>query len=214
MYSETTATMRLLVITLSNIGDAVMTTPVIVALRQQYPDAIIDIVTDARACELFEHMPGKGTVFLKDKQAGWGGTARLVQPSLGSDPALVVTGAAANGFVQITMATVTNQSGLVFRLRNASNYWAIVAAPPFATWNVIRVVDGETETIGNVGLAPVIDRTVIALWLGHESVETTQIYLHADMRLKEQALSRITPVDVKPGRYRPDDDLLAFLEGL
>ena len=59
-----------------------------------------------------------------------------------------------------------------------------------------------------------IDRSVIALWLGHESVETTQMYLHADLRLKEQALSRITPVDVKPGRYRPDDELLAFLEGL
>ncbi|MBM4319080.1 MAG: integrase [Deltaproteobacteria bacterium] len=59
-----------------------------------------------------------------------------------------------------------------------------------------------------------VDRTVIALWLGHESVETTQIYLHADQRLKEQALSRTTPLGVTPGRYRPDDDLLAFLEGL
>lgn len=72
-------TNQILVITLSNIGDAVMTTPVIVALRQQYPNASIDIVTDARASELFEHMPGKGTVFLKDKQAGWRGTARLVK---------------------------------------------------------------------------------------------------------------------------------------
>ena len=59
-----------------------------------------------------------------------------------------------------------------------------------------------------------IDRSVIALWLGHESVETTQMYLHADLRLKEQALSQITPLDVKPRRYRPDDKLLAFLEGL
>jgi integrase len=59
-----------------------------------------------------------------------------------------------------------------------------------------------------------IDPTVIALWLGHESVETTQMYLHADLRLKEQALSRTAPVDAKSGRYRPDDTLLAFLEGL
>ena len=59
-----------------------------------------------------------------------------------------------------------------------------------------------------------IDPTVIALWLGHESVETTQMYLHADLSLKEQALSRTAPVDVKSGRYRPDDKLLAFLEGL
>lgn len=59
-----------------------------------------------------------------------------------------------------------------------------------------------------------VDRAVIALWLGHESVETTQMYLHADMRLKEQALARTTPADVKPGRYRPPDQLLAFLERL
>lgn len=59
-----------------------------------------------------------------------------------------------------------------------------------------------------------IDRSVIALWLGHESVETTQMYLHADLRLKEQALARTTPIGVTPARYRPDDQLLAFLEGL
>ena len=59
-----------------------------------------------------------------------------------------------------------------------------------------------------------VDRSVIALWLGHESVETTQMYLHADMRLKEQALSRTKPLKVRPGRYRPKDKLLAFLESL
>jgi integrase/recombinase XerD len=59
-----------------------------------------------------------------------------------------------------------------------------------------------------------IDRSVIALWLGHESVETTQMYLHADLRLKEQALARIVPLGVKPRRYRPNDRLLAFLESL
>ena len=59
-----------------------------------------------------------------------------------------------------------------------------------------------------------VDRSVIALWLGHESVETTQIYLHADMRLKEQALSRTLPHGVRPGRFKPADKLLAFLEGL
>jgi integrase/recombinase XerD len=59
-----------------------------------------------------------------------------------------------------------------------------------------------------------VDQSVIALWLGHESLETTQIYLHADMRLKEKALSRITAPAASPGRYRPDDQLLAFLEAL
>lgn len=59
-----------------------------------------------------------------------------------------------------------------------------------------------------------VDRSVIALWLGHESVETTQMYLHADLRLKEQALSHVTPLGVKPCRYRPEDHLLGFLESL
>jgi site-specific recombinase XerD len=59
-----------------------------------------------------------------------------------------------------------------------------------------------------------VDRTVIALWLGHESPETTRMYLHADMRLKEKALSRTEPLGVKLVRYRPDDQLLAFLESL
>jgi site-specific recombinase XerD len=59
-----------------------------------------------------------------------------------------------------------------------------------------------------------VDRAVIALWLGHESVETTQIYLHADMKMKELALAKTTNVDVPPGRYHPDDELLAFLKGL
>jgi site-specific recombinase XerD len=59
-----------------------------------------------------------------------------------------------------------------------------------------------------------VDRTVIALWLGHESVETTQIYVHADMRLKENALARVAPTASRPGRYRPDDALLSFLEAL
>jgi integrase/recombinase XerD len=59
-----------------------------------------------------------------------------------------------------------------------------------------------------------VDQSVIALWLGHESVETTQIYIHADMRLKEKALSRVAAPTAHPGRYRPDDQLLAFLEAL
>ena len=58
------------------------------------------------------------------------------------------------------------------------------------------------------------DITVIALWLGHESVTTTQIYLQADMTLKQQALDRTTPPASVPGRYKPPDQLLAFLEAL
>jgi integrase/recombinase XerD len=56
--------------------------------------------------------------------------------------------------------------------------------------------------------------TVIALWLGHEQVATTNAYLHADMTHKQQAIDRTKPLAAKPGRYRPPDALLAFLDGL
>lgn len=59
-----------------------------------------------------------------------------------------------------------------------------------------------------------IDRAVIALWLGHESVETTQIYLDADLKAKEIALARTAPHNTRGRRFRPKDRLLAFLEGL
>jgi len=59
-----------------------------------------------------------------------------------------------------------------------------------------------------------VDRTVIAMWLGHESVETTQMYLHADMNLKEKALSHTTPLGTPPTRFQPADPLLSFLESL
>jgi site-specific recombinase XerD len=59
-----------------------------------------------------------------------------------------------------------------------------------------------------------VDPAVIALWLGHENVETTQIYIHADMRMKEKALARVAAPATPSSRFRPDDQLLAFLEGL
>jgi len=58
------------------------------------------------------------------------------------------------------------------------------------------------------------DITVIALWLGHEQVTTTSAYLHADMTQKERAIARTTPLATKPGRYRPSDTVLAFLQAL
>jgi len=58
------------------------------------------------------------------------------------------------------------------------------------------------------------DITVIALWLGHEQIATTNIYLHADMSHKQRAIDRTRPLDSRQGRYRPPDALLAFLEAL
>jgi site-specific recombinase XerD len=59
-----------------------------------------------------------------------------------------------------------------------------------------------------------VDTSVIALWLGHADVQTTQIYLRADLTLKEKALARTKPTNARPGRYRPPDTLLAWLEAL
>lgn len=59
-----------------------------------------------------------------------------------------------------------------------------------------------------------VDRSLIAIWLGHESLETTQIYLDANLAMKEEILAKTRPVESKPGRYQPDDQLLSFLKAL
>jgi hypothetical protein len=59
-----------------------------------------------------------------------------------------------------------------------------------------------------------VEQSVIALWLGHESIETTQVYLDANFELKQRVLDKVTPLNGTPGRYRPDDKLLAFLRSL
>ncbi len=59
-----------------------------------------------------------------------------------------------------------------------------------------------------------VDVAVIALWLGHEDIRSTQTYLHADLAIKERALAATNPTSVKPGRFKPSDPLLAFLEAL
>ena len=59
-----------------------------------------------------------------------------------------------------------------------------------------------------------VDTSVIALWLGHAGVRSTDAYIHADITIKEKALSLTTPAAAKPGRYRPTGKMLAFLESL
>lgn len=59
-----------------------------------------------------------------------------------------------------------------------------------------------------------VDRTVIALWLGHETTETVDVYLHANLEMKERALAKTADTNTKQGRYRPDDEVLAFLKSL
>ena len=59
-----------------------------------------------------------------------------------------------------------------------------------------------------------VDRSVIALWLGHETLQTVDVYVHANLQMKEQALAKTVPLDVRWNKYRPDDELLAFLKSL
>jgi integrase/recombinase XerD len=95
---------------------------------------------------------------------------------------------------------------------------ALYAARAADTCASIRAKHVTTHTLRHTAamrlLLSGVDVTVIALWLGHEQVSTTSCYLHADMTQKEQAIARVAPPSTKPGRYRPIDPLLAFLEGL
>jgi integrase/recombinase XerD len=59
-----------------------------------------------------------------------------------------------------------------------------------------------------------VDIHTIALWLGHESIKSTEVYLHADNKLKQRAIDRTAPTGTQPGRYRPPDKLMSFLDGL
>lgn len=89
---------------------------------------------------------------------------------------------------------------------------AAVACPTMSAKNVTPHV--LRHSCAMELLAAGVDTSVIALWLGHEHVQTTQIYLHGDLAIKEQALARTAPRGTPPGRYRPPDPLLAFLESL
>jgi len=89
---------------------------------------------------------------------------------------------------------------------------AALTCPSLATKNVTPHVLRHTAAMRLLHAG--VDVTVIALWLGHENVNTTQIYLQADLALKEHALARTTPPNTKPGRYHAPDPLVAFLEDL
>lgn len=96
---------------------------------------------------------------------------------------------------------------LNLHVRNATN-----ASPSLLTKRVTPHVLRHTAAMRLLEAG--VDVATIALWLGHASSETTQIYLHADLALKERAIARTAPTGTRPGRYRPSDRLLAFLEAL
>ena len=84
---------------------------------------------------------------------------------------------------------------------------------PFVEWKRVTV-HLLRHTMALDLLQAGVDRAVIALWLGHESVETTQIYLEATLAMKETALAKTSPPHATPGRYRRGDQLLNFLDNL
>jgi integrase/recombinase XerD len=86
------------------------------------------------------------------------------------------------------------------------------AFPPLANKRVTPHVLRHTAAMELLQAG--VDRALIAIWLGHESVETTQTYLDANLALKEEILSKTRPIQSRPGRYRPGDRLLNFLKGL
>ncbi len=95
-----------------------------------------------------------------------------------------------------------------------AHYSALAAGPCPSIRNKHVTAHTLRHTCAMRFLLEGIDVTVIALWLGHSQVSTTDIYLHADMRQKEKAIARVTPPATKPGRYRAPDALLAFLDAL
>jgi site-specific recombinase XerD len=86
--------------------------------------------------------------------------------------------------------------------------------PSLAAKNITPHVLRHTAAMRLLRAPTPVDPATIALWLGHETLESTNKYLHADMELKRRALDRTTPTNAKPGRYRAPDRLLAFLESL
>lgn len=89
---------------------------------------------------------------------------------------------------------------------------AEVGCPSLATKKITAHVLRHTTAMRLLHAG--VDTSVIALWLGHENVETTQVYIHADMALKEKAIDRTTPPNGSPGRFQPSDTVMNFLDGL
>lgn len=97
---------------------------------------------------------------------------------------------------------------IVAKHANAASHVCETLAKKHVTPHVLR------HTAAMELLQAGVDRTVIALWLGHESIETTQVYLDADLAMKEKALAKVQPLGEPLRRYKADDDLIAFLKAL
>jgi integrase/recombinase XerD len=102
----------------------------------------------------------------------------------------------------------------IWRLVVKHTTTARARCPSLAGKNITPHVLRHTAAMRLLRAPTPVDTATIALWLGHETLDSTNKYLHADMELKRRALDRTTPTNAKPGRYRAPDRLLAFLESL
>jgi integrase/recombinase XerD len=102
----------------------------------------------------------------------------------------------------------------IWRLVVKHTTTARARCPSLAGKNITPHVLRHTAAMRLLRAPTPVDIATIALWLGHATLDSTNKYLHADMELKRRALDRTTPTHAKPGRYRPPDRLLAFLESL
>jgi integrase len=104
--------------------------------------------------------------------------------------------------------------GAIWRLVIKHAATASAQCQSLAAKNVTPHTMRHTAAMQLLSAPQPVDTATIALWLGHESLDTTNKYIHADMDLKRRALDRTAPTNSKPGRYQPPDALLAFLESL
>lgn len=131
-----------------------------------------------------EWAPHLGTWGIRD------GAAAVIRPERGASVAVLPVGRT-DGRVQVEAATIARGFGLAFRCRNAFNCWKVEAVPDYATWNVVKIVDGEETVLGNLGRTPVEDGTTVSVDLDGEemrfSVDGTEMRTIRDRDLVQEA---------------------------
>lgn len=152
----------------------------------------------------------KGTWGIDNEQA------YVAAPTGATDLAVLAPSVVPAG-VQVRVATVTSDVGLVFRYRDPGNYWAVVAVPYYGTWAVVRVLDGRRSVLANTGLAPVGDGTIVAVHLQGATIEVA-VNGRLTRALTDVALQSATSVGLTAGgqgagRARFEDFRLATDSG-